>query len=266
MDGFSFSTNWKPSWVISALRRKVFGNWDARFQVMNWWLCSREEARKQSEWGTNQYSAGTRCGLCAIGDMYGTFSDIQMYINGMKLCSTNSLEKMQVSLLRYVINCNWHPRNHCIKCSWITYSPVSVFKMIRDRNIGCCGTTRCMWKYFPSSLCLKTRQAASLDWDTLRSIIVNDVNCICWIENGPVLMLLTIHKIGPENTVETVRRRPRITPTISHKVRRVFGNASTKRIAIPKLVYDYNHNMNGVNIADQLRSNYITHIRRRRTW
>ena len=91
------------------------------------------------------------------------------------------------------------------------------------------------------------------------------MNCICWIDIWPVLMLSTIHKVGPEHTVETVRRRPRITSTTSRKLRRVFGNASTKRLAIPKIVYDYNHNMNGVDIVDQLRSNHTTHIRGRRT-
>ena len=33
-------------------------------------------------------------------------------------------------------------------------------------------------------------------------------------------------------------------------------------LAIPDLIDDYNHNMNGVDLADQLRASYHTHLHR----
>ena len=205
---------------------------------MKLWSCSLEEARKQLEWGTSQFPAGTRCGLCAIGDMYGTFPTFKC--TSMEWNSAGQTPQKNAGVVAAL--CDSLPLAPAEPLYQVfmgnRFSSVPLFKMLRDRNIGCCGTTRCMRKYFPSSLCLKTRQATSLNWYTLGSIIVNDVNCICWIDNGPVRMLSTIHKVGPEHTVETVRRRPRITSTNSGKVRRVFGNASTKRLGIPKIVYD----------------------------
>ena len=46
----------------------------------------------------------------------------------------------------------------------------------------------------------------------------------------------------------------------------MFGSESRKVLKIPKIIDDYNHNMNGVNVADQLRSYYNTQQTARRNW
>jgi Transposase IS4 len=49
-------------------------------------------------------------------------------------------------------------------------------------------------------------------------------------------------------------------------VRAVFGSEFKKKLLIPKVVDDYNHHMNGIDVADQLRSYYNTQQAVRRNW
>ena len=72
-------------------------------------------------------------------------------------------------------------------------------------------------------------------------------------------MLATIHKVDRDHTVERFCRRPRTTSTNARKLRRVLGSRSTKTFPIPKITDDYKHNMNSVDISDQLWSSYTTH-------
>jgi hypothetical protein len=46
----------------------------------------------------------------------------------------------------------------------------------------------------------------------------------------------------------------------------VFGSEPKKKLLIPKVIDDYNHHMNGVDVADQLRSYYNTQQTVRRNW
>ena len=46
----------------------------------------------------------------------------------------------------------------------------------------------------------------------------------------------------------------------------MFGSESRKVLKIHKIIDDYNHNMNGVDVADQLRSYYNTQQTARRNW
>ncbi|KAI3655350.1 hypothetical protein MP638_002350, partial [Amoeboaphelidium occidentale] len=80
-------------------------------------------------------------------------------------------------------------------------------------------------------------------------------------------MLSTIHTIHQETDyVETKRKRPRETSSNASATNAVFGDQPVMQLKIPKIVDDYNHNMNGVDIADQMRSNYSTQRTHRRTW
>lgn len=49
-------------------------------------------------------------------------------------------------------------------------------------------------------------------------------------------------------------------------MRAVFGSEFKKKLKIPKIIDDYNNNMNGVDVADQLRSYYSTQKMTQRTW
>ncbi|CAG8759333.1 13744_t:CDS:2, partial [Acaulospora morrowiae] len=127
-----------------------------------------------------------------------------------------------------------------------------------------CGTVRTNSAKFPKEL--KVGKTLSLDWNTLSGKVINDVLVTLWIDNGPVTMLTTIHKInGDEWKVICNRRRPRETSSNANMVYQVFGNASRKELAIPKIIDDYNHYMGGVDIADQLRGYYNCQLTVRRT-
>src|ERR1044071_4550014 len=87
------------------------------------------------------------------------------------------------------------------------------------------------------------------------------------MDNGSVTMLSTIHKInGNENRIERIRHRLRETSINATKVREVFGTTSKKSLPILIVIDDYNHFMNGVDIADQLHGYYATQLPVRRTW
>jgi len=143
------------------------------------------------------------------------------------------------------------------------FSSIRLFKYLREKNIGACGTVRKNSANFPQIL--KTDK--KLEWDTLSGVVVDDVLAILWMDNGPVTMLSTIHQInGDENRIERIRRRPRETSTNANKVRAIFGSLSKKSLPIPIVIDDYNHFMGGVDIADQLRGYYSTQLSVRRTW
>jgi Transposase IS4 len=145
------------------------------------------------------------------------------------------------------------------------FSNIPLFKYMRDNGIGACGTVRTNSAKFPKEL--KVGKTLSLDWNTLCGKVIDNVLATLWIDNGPVTMLTTIHKIGGDEwKIIRNRRRPRETSSNSNTVRQVFGNAPRKELAIPKVIDDYNHYMGGVDIADQLRGYYNCQLTVRRTW
>ena len=91
-----------------------------------------------------------------------------------------------------------------------------------------------------------------------------DVLCLRWEDNNIVRLLSTIHP-GNEYTLSQ-RRKPRTTSTNANFTRQVFGDQNSKVLPIPKIVDDYNHHMNSVDLADQRRAAYTTHVRACRNW
>ena len=71
---------------------------------------------------------------------------------------------------------------------------------------------------------------------------------------------------GENSRIERESRKPCETSTNSNKIKGVFGNNSRKTLPIPVVIDDYNYNMGGVDIADQLRSYYSTQLTVFRTW
>jgi hypothetical protein len=145
------------------------------------------------------------------------------------------------------------------------FSSIPLFKHLRDNNIGACGTVRTNSAKFPKEL--KVSKNSRLDWNTIAGKVVDDVLAVLWVDNAPVTMLTTIHRLGGEDwTMQRKRRRPRETSTNAATVRRVFGDQPTMVLGIPKIIDDYNHKMNGVDIADQLRAYRCLQQTSRRTW
>ena len=85
-----------------------------------------------------------------------------------------------------------------------------------------------------------------------------------WVDNGVVLMVTTCHK--PTDTVEVLRKRPRVTHVNRDNVRHVWGSEWCRKIHIPLAVHHYNNNKTGVDAGDQLIAVYSNELRMRRTW
>lgn len=66
--------------------------------------------------------------------------------------------------------------------------------------------------------------------------------------------------------IERERRRPAATSSGAQQTRKVFGNAARKWLPIPEFINIYNHFMNSINTADQMRSYYTLLRIYRRTW
>ena len=146
------------------------------------------------------------------------------------------------------------------------YSNIPLFSYLRTLGVGACGTVRTNSSKFPKQL-KPSKKKLQCNWNTIRSYVVDGVNVIFWMDNGPVYLLSTIHTVEYDaDFVERNRKRPRIHQHNKKSVLDVFGNASVKNLRIPRVIDDYNYNMNGVDVADQLRSYYDTHIVTRRNW
>ncbi|CAG8783623.1 5596_t:CDS:2, partial [Cetraspora pellucida] len=123
---------------------------------------------------------------------------------------------------------------------------------LRQIGIGACGTIRKTASSFLKEL--KIDKGVKLNWDVCSGVVINDTLAVLWQDNGPVTMLTMIHRlVGEEWEVERKRRRPRETSSNAIKVRMIFGSELKKKLKILKIIDDYNHNMNGVDVSDQLR-------------
>ena len=129
------------------------------------------------------------------------------------------------------------------------------------------GTARPTANGFPKTLDVDKDQAKrKLDWNHLcGEIIDEEVPALLWQDNNSVLLLSTIH----ESTSYTLskRKKPKLTSTNAAKARLPFAPTEhTKLLAIPTIINDYNQHMGGVDIADQLRSNYCVQQKSLRNW
>lgn len=88
---------------------------------------------------------------------------------------------------------------------------------------------------------------------------------VAWKDQNVVLFMTTVD--GPDDTIVRNRRRPARSATNSKTSRAIFAeNEAVKPLAFPSLIDKYNHYMNGVDCADQLRSCYTTQRVHLKNW
>jgi len=143
-------------------------------------------------------------------------------------------------------------------------------RLCHDLHMGACGTAHPSSAGFPPELKIPKQDIGKYEYHALNVLTVKDslfgllVGAHLWFDNVPVTILSTEHDF--ESQQERLRRRPGKKSTNAKKAWEAFGDLQEKQMMIPLCIDDYNHNMGGVDIADQLRSYYDTQLTSFRTW
>jgi Transposase IS4 len=128
------------------------------------------------------------------------------------------------------------------------------------------GTTRKNATGIPTCLIDLKQHNRGLVWNSMLAEIVNLTLCFLWQDNNAVLGITTAYCLRNE-TINRLRKRPSPTSTNARIVRPVFGEETSKWLAIPCAIDCYNHHINGVDRHNQLRKNMTVHRKyERRTW
>ncbi len=115
------------------------------------------------------------------------------------------------------------------------FSSINLFNFLWNNDYEACNTVRINTAKF-SIILKKEKEKKDLEWDFLKSVIVDNVLSLLWIDNGPVTILTTMHIIdGDGSRINKERRNPRETSTNSSKVRSVFGILLVKFYPYQKL-------------------------------
>ena len=143
-----------------------------------------------------------------------------------------------------------------------------LLSFLRDRGIGAAGTARTNSNidYRLAKLKELLSTVDKIPWGQLYCAVSEDKKVIefGWKDHGLVLFMSTVS--NGKGMVNRRRRRPRTTATSAKATRAVFGNRVVIILPIPDFINLYNHCINGVNKADQLRSYYFTQRIHRKGW
>ena len=126
------------------------------------------------------------------------------------------------------------------------------------------GTTRKNAAGIPDALLevknTEKKSRKQLVWNSVMAVIVSFCLCFLWQDNNAVIAITTAHSLHrQEDQVEVLRRRPKATSSNAAITWPVFEGQSTKWLRIPSAINDYNHGMNGVDTASQLRTGFSCH-------
>jgi hypothetical protein len=110
---------------------------------------------------------------------------------------------------------------------------------------------------------LKTKWSNHIAWGNLYGCLSLDqkVLQLAWKDAQIVLFMTTL--VDARTTVSRLRKRPN---KKDKWIKEAFGDQPFKRLEIPDFIDMYNHLMNGVDRADQIRTYYRTNRRNYRTW
>jgi len=110
---------------------------------------------------------------------------------------------------------------------------------------------------------LKTKWSNHIAWGKLYGCLSPDqkVLQLAWKDSQVVLFMTTI--VEARTTVSRVRKRPN---TKDKWIKEEFGDQPFKLLEIPDFIDMYNHLMNSIDRADQIRTYYRTNRRNYRTW
>ena len=178
------------------------------------------------------------------------------------VCSNlNDSEKIYFSIIHESIVDN-DPDHKYVVFMDNYFSSVKLFSALRQCGIGSAGTTRTNRSLWPTELLVQ--KVNKLPFLTTSGVVVNDVLCSVWVDNGVVNFMTTVHELHEE--VKRSRKRPKKTSTNAAVIHKYFGDNHEMIVPIPKWIDDYNMNMGAVDISDQKRGYHAKHLKSRRNW
>ena len=180
------------------------------------------------------------------------------------------------------------PEDACVVWLDNLFTEARLLSALRDRGIGTVRTTKTQREeeeevhgtkaqkkkakaepnrgLLPCLSDLKLEHNTQIEWGKLYGGLSKDGKVLefAWKDQNVVLSITTMHS-GHE-TVMRPRRRPPKTATNARTSRKPFGDKAVKELSIPQFINMYNDFMNGVDVADQMRSYYSTQRRHPKNW
>ncbi|OAL28278.1 hypothetical protein AYO22_02984 [Fonsecaea multimorphosa] len=160
------------------------------------------------------------------------------------------------------------PHRNCLAFLDNLFLNLNVAQTLLALGIGVMGTTRKNSKGLPEKLIALKDINQALIYGGYRAIVKDNVLCFAWQDNNIVLGITTsfsLDKVG--DFVIRDRRRPGDASTNARIALPVFGDSWIKALPIPLAIDAYNHGMNAVDNANQIRSNFTSHLPfERRNW
>lgn len=131
------------------------------------------------------------------------------------------------------------------------FSNIPLLTILHEACIGAYGTAHTTSSGLPSQL--KMPKNSKLNYHFFTGIICGIVLTVLWMDNAAVTILTTVHQItGREATRVQNRKRPCESSSNATRVKQLYSpDEFEKELPIPTCVVDYNHTMNGVDIANQ---------------
>jgi Transposase IS4 len=142
---------------------------------------------------------------------------------------------------------------------------VDVAHCLLNINFATMGTTRKNAAGVPNDLLAiknadKEEDKKLFKWNSAIARIVGRCLVFLWQDNNLVIGITTAHSLHRvEDQVERLRRRPKASSRMANITWPAFNGEIRKWLHIPGSIDDYNHGMNGVDLASQFRGGFTCH-------
>lgn len=113
----------------------------------------------------------------------------------------------------------------------------------------------------------RDKEQKQLIWNSTIAQVVGRCLVFLWQDNNLVVGITTAHSLHLlEDRIKRERRRPQASSKAAKITWPVFGDAVRKWLLIPLAIDDYNHGMNGVDLASQHQCGFTCHHSNCRQW